>query len=86
MDPGDEPPVLDLQRGQLLGPTCVLNLALGLAKALGQDHRRGLIHEEYAKTRTKKAHSAHYAGRCPGSPAAGSLNGSSSPEENFTKG
>src|ERR1700723_1014000 len=46
MDPGGEPLDLILQRGQLLDLTCVLRIAIGLAAALGQVHRRGLIHKD----------------------------------------
>jgi serine/threonine protein kinase len=46
MDPGGEPLDLVLQRGQLLDLTCVLRIAIGLATALGQVHRRGLIHKD----------------------------------------
>ena len=71
MDAGGEPLDLVLQRGQLLDLTCVLRIAIGLATALRQIHRRGLVHKEYAKTRTKKAHLGHDGCRCSGSPAAG---------------
>ncbi len=43
MDPGGEPLDLVLQRGQKLDLTGVLRIAIGLATALGQVHRRGLI-------------------------------------------
>jgi PAS domain S-box-containing protein len=46
MDPGGEPLDLVLQRVQLLDLTCVLRIAIGLATALGQVHRRGLIHKD----------------------------------------
>src|SRR6266436_5832532 len=46
MDPGGEPLDLLLQRGQLLDLTWVLHIAVGLATALGQVHRRGLIHKD----------------------------------------
>src|SRR4029077_19046050 len=46
MDPGGEPLDLVLQRGQLLDLTWVLRIAIGLATALGQVHRRGLIHKD----------------------------------------
>ena len=71
MDAGGEPLDLVLQRGQLLDLTCVLRIAIGLATALRQIHRRGLVHKEYAKTRAKKAHLGHDGCRCSGSPAAG---------------
>ena len=45
MDPGGEPLDLVLQRGQL-DLTWVLRIAIGLATALGQVHRRGLIHKD----------------------------------------
>src|SRR6202045_4458907 len=45
-DPGGEPLDLVLQRGQLLDLTSVLRIAIGLATALGQVHRRGLIHKD----------------------------------------
>src|ERR1700730_1196310 len=46
MDPGGEPLDLVLHRGQLLDLTWVLRIAIGLATALGQVHRRGLIHKD----------------------------------------
>src|SRR3984957_18787735 len=46
MDPGGEPLDLLLQRGQLLDVTWALRIAVGLATALGQVHRRGLIHKD----------------------------------------
>src|SRR5260370_12828454 len=46
MDPVGEPLELVLERGQLLDLTCVLRIAIGLATALGQVHRRGLIHKD----------------------------------------
>ena len=46
MDPGGEPLDLVLQRGQKLDLTGVLRIAIGLATALGQVHRRGLIHKD----------------------------------------
>jgi serine/threonine protein kinase len=46
MDPGGEPLDLVLQQGQLLDLTRVLRIAIGLATALGQVHRRGLIHKD----------------------------------------
>src|SRR5712664_1397105 len=47
-DPGGEPLDLVLQRdqGQPLDLTRVLRIAIGLATALGQVHRRGLIHKD----------------------------------------
>src|SRR3954453_8709244 len=47
-DPGGEPldRVLEGNRGQPLYLTRVLRIASGLAKALGQVHRRGLIHKD----------------------------------------
>src|SRR3984893_15672598 len=45
MDPGGEPLDLVLQRGQL-DLTWVLRIAIGLATALCQVHRRGLIHKD----------------------------------------
>ncbi|HTB13104.1 MAG TPA: sigma 54-interacting transcriptional regulator [Bryobacteraceae bacterium] len=45
-DPGGEPLDLVLQRGQLPDLTCVLHIAIGLATALGQVHRRGLVHKD----------------------------------------
>src|SRR5271163_4294180 len=47
-DPGGEPLDLLLERGQgrPLDLTRVLNIAIGLASALGQVHRRGLIHKD----------------------------------------
>jgi PAS domain S-box-containing protein len=46
MDPGGDPLDLVLQRSQLLDLTSVLRIAIGLATALGQVHRRGLIHKD----------------------------------------
>src|SRR5579859_3437496 len=46
MDPGGEPLDLVLQRGELLDLTSVLRIAIGMATALGQVHRRGLIHKD----------------------------------------
>jgi PAS domain S-box-containing protein len=46
MDPGGEPLDLVLQRSQRLDLTSVLRIAIGLATALGQVHRRGLIHKD----------------------------------------
>ncbi len=45
-DPGGEPldRVLERDQGRLLDLTRVLQIAIGLAAALGQVHRRGLIH------------------------------------------
>ncbi|MGD0437582.1 MAG: serine/threonine-protein kinase PknK, partial [Bryobacteraceae bacterium] len=47
-DPGGEPLDLVLERdqGPLLDLTRVLHIAIGLAAALGQVHRRGLIHKD----------------------------------------
>jgi PAS domain S-box-containing protein len=47
-DPGGEPLdlVLERDRGRPLGLTRVLNIAVGLASALGQVHRRGLMHKD----------------------------------------
>ena len=47
-DPGGEPLDLVLERdqGQPLDLTRVLRIAIGLARALGQVHRRGLIHKD----------------------------------------
>ena len=47
-DPGGEPLDLVLERdqGRPLDLTRVLNIAIGLASALGQVHRRGLIHKD----------------------------------------
>src|SRR3984885_1543297 len=46
-DPGGEPLDLVLERGaELLDLTRVLCIAIGLAKALGQVHRHGLIHKD----------------------------------------
>jgi PAS domain S-box-containing protein len=47
-DPGGEPLDLVLERdqGRTLDLTRVLNIAVGLASALGQVHRRGLIHKD----------------------------------------
>src|ERR1700720_4461972 len=47
-DPGGEPLDLVLKRdqGQPLDLTRSLRIAIGLAKALGQMHRRGLIHKD----------------------------------------
>src|ERR1700674_4225656 len=47
-DPGGEPLDLVLERdqGQPLDLTRVLSIAIGLATALGQVHRRGLIHKD----------------------------------------
>jgi PAS domain S-box-containing protein len=47
-DPGGEPLDLVLERdqGRALDLTRVLNIAVGLASALGQVHRRGLIHKD----------------------------------------
>jgi PAS domain S-box-containing protein len=46
MDPGGEPLDQVLQRGQRFDLTRVLRIAIGLATALGQVHRRGLIHKD----------------------------------------
>ena len=43
MNPGCEPLDLVLQRGQRLNLNCVLRIAIGLATALGQVQRRGLM-------------------------------------------
>jgi hypothetical protein len=43
MNPGGKPLDLVLQRGQLPDLTCVPHIAIGLATALGQVHRRGLV-------------------------------------------
>ncbi|HEX4166576.1 MAG TPA: AAA family ATPase, partial [Bryobacteraceae bacterium] len=47
-DPGGEPldQLLDRNQGQPLDPTCFLRIAIGLAAALGQTHRHGLIHKD----------------------------------------
>jgi predicted ATPase/signal transduction histidine kinase len=47
-DPGGEPldRILEQDQGQPLDLTCYLRIAIGLAKALGQVHRRGLIHKD----------------------------------------
>ena len=47
-DPGGEPldVVLEREQGQPLELTRVLRIAIGLAAALGQVHRRGLIHKD----------------------------------------
>jgi serine/threonine protein kinase len=47
-DPGGEPvdQVLDREQGQPLDLTRFLRTAIGLASALGQVHRRGLIHKD----------------------------------------
>src|ERR1700756_4011474 len=47
-DPGGEPLDLVLERsqGQPLDLTRVLRIAIGLATAIGQVHRRGLIHKD----------------------------------------
>src|SRR5712664_179888 len=47
-DPGGEPLDLVLERdqGQPLDLTCLLRIAIGLAAALGQVHRHGLIHKD----------------------------------------
>ena len=47
-DPGGEPldRVLERNRGQPLDLTRFLRIAIGLAKALGQVHRKGLIHKD----------------------------------------
>src|SRR5216683_4980508 len=47
-DPGGEPldRILERDQGQPLDLTCYLRIAIGLAKALGQVHRRGLIHKD----------------------------------------
>jgi serine/threonine protein kinase len=48
VDPGGEPldRVLDRGRGQPLELTRFFHVAIGLAKALGQVHRHGLIHKD----------------------------------------
>src|ERR1700722_6685450 len=46
MDPGGNPLDLVLQRGQLLDLSGVLRIAIGLATALAQVHRCGLIHKD----------------------------------------
>src|SRR5882724_9117829 len=47
-DPGGEPLdwVLERDQGQPLDLTRVLRIAIGLARALGQVHRQGLIHKD----------------------------------------
>jgi PAS domain S-box-containing protein len=47
-DPGGEPldQILHLQQGQLLDLRRALRIAIGLTRALGQVHRRGLIHKD----------------------------------------
>jgi serine/threonine protein kinase len=47
-DPGGEPMdrVLERDRGRPLDLARVLHIAVGLASALGQVHRRGLIHKD----------------------------------------
>jgi serine/threonine protein kinase len=47
-DPGGEPldRLLDHGRGQPLDLTRTLRIAIGLATALGQVHRHGLIHKD----------------------------------------
>ena len=56
MDPGGEPLDLVLQRGQTLDLTGVLRIAIGLATALGQVHRRGLIPDpHYNRTASRLA-------------------------------
>ncbi len=47
-DPGGEPldRILDRRHGQPLDLTRVLRIAIGLTKALGEVHRRGLIHKD----------------------------------------
>src|SRR5713101_1138961 len=47
-DPGGEPldGILERDHGQPLEVTCFLRIAISLAKALGQVHRRGLIHKD----------------------------------------
>jgi serine/threonine protein kinase len=47
-DPGGEPldQLLERNKGQPLDPTRFLCIAIGLAKALGQVHRKGLIHKD----------------------------------------
>jgi PAS domain S-box-containing protein len=48
MDPGGEPldRVIAQQNGQLIDLTRFLRIAIGLAAALGQTHRQGLIHKD----------------------------------------
>src|ERR1039458_4976790 len=55
-DPGGEPldRVLERDQGQPLDLTRVLRIAIGLATALRQVHRRGLIHKEIKHTRKLK--------------------------------
>src|SRR5467141_1204322 len=47
-DPGGEPldGILERDQGQPLEPTRFLRIAIGLAAAVGQVHRRGLIHKD----------------------------------------
>src|ERR1700751_354168 len=47
-DPGGEPldRILERDQGQPLDLTCFLRIAIGLATALGQVHRHGLIHKD----------------------------------------
>src|SRR5258708_14366714 len=47
-DPGGEPLdlVLERQQGHPLDVICFLRIAIGLTTALGQVHRRGLIHKD----------------------------------------
>ncbi len=47
-DPGGEPldRVIEQHKGQPLDLTCMLNISIGLAAALGHVHRQGLIHKE----------------------------------------
>src|SRR5712691_5362823 len=47
-DPGGEPldRILERDQGQPLDPTRYLRIAIGLATALGQVHRHGLIHKD----------------------------------------
>jgi serine/threonine protein kinase len=47
-DPGGEPldQILELEKGQPLDLTRFLRIAIGLATALGQVHRHGLIHKD----------------------------------------
>jgi PAS domain S-box-containing protein len=45
-DPGGQPLDLVLEQGAGLDLTRVLHIAIGLAKALGQVHQRGLIHKD----------------------------------------
>jgi serine/threonine protein kinase len=47
-DPGGEPldGILERDHGQPLELTCFLRVAISLAKAVGQVHRRGLIHKD----------------------------------------